>query len=343
MKKLLFTILLFMFVTPVYANSVTLKTDDSNYKINDTISVEVNITSSKNLGVWGFELSYNKEHLKLKEEISESRFKNRVIDLARPNQKTSKHIFTFEALKEGTSELYISNFDAYDYDYNKLSFDFNSQSVKVYSQKTYELYKDNSFKSILVEDKEYNKSDNIVVYESDVALSLVPNSKYSEVTNSRVVSLKEGENKISFGIRNKFGEVRNHQITIIKRTKLENAIKESPFVINNNYIFGITRGLSYKDLVSKYKMPISNNTNTVIKTGSTLKFDNGSEVKAVVKGDVTGDGNIGLSDLLRVRRYLLGDTHILEGPYKLAADMNDSGDIGLSDLLRIRRAIIERG
>ncbi len=80
-----------------------------------------------------------------------------------------------------------------------------------------------------------------------------------------------------------------------------------------------------------------------LSTGDVVIIKNGAdeqEYKVVINGDVTGNGQIGLLDLVRVRRHLLGAASLSE-EFKEAADMNGDGKIGLIDLIRIQRIIID--
>ena len=63
------------------------------------------------------------------------------------------------------------------------------------------------------------------------------------------------------------------------------------------------------------------------------------EYTAVVKGDLTGDGEMGDVDLLRLARYKAGLDQNLTGAYLKAADINNNNenadDIDLLKLVRI--------
>ena len=73
-----------------------------------------------------------------------------------------------------------------------------------------------------------------------------------------------------------------------------------------------------------------------IGTGYTMTFKNGETVTIVVYGDLNGDGEISLSDLLKMKLYLLNKTN-LSGAYLESAHVHTiSGNISLSDLLRLK-------
>ena len=59
-------------------------------------------------------------------------------------------------------------------------------------------------------------------------------------------------------------------------------------------------------------------------------------------GDVNGDGNLRMSDMIKVRNHILG-TGTLEGINLTAADCNHDGDIRMSDMIKIRNEILGTG
>ncbi len=59
-------------------------------------------------------------------------------------------------------------------------------------------------------------------------------------------------------------------------------------------------------------------------------------------GDAQGDGNINSGDLLRIKKYLLGDSN-LEGVYYTAADTNFDNNINSGDLLKIKKYLLGDG
>lgn len=63
------------------------------------------------------------------------------------------------------------------------------------------------------------------------------------------------------------------------------------------------------------------------------------EKPSVNKGDVNGDGEITLLDMLKIKRHLLG-IEILENEKFEAADVNGDGTISLLDMLKIKRHLL---
>ena len=60
----------------------------------------------------------------------------------------------------------------------------------------------------------------------------------------------------------------------------------------------------------------------------------------VIYGDVNGDGNASIKDLLIIKKYLLG-AGTIEGVYLYAADVNrDGSDVSIKDILVLQKYIL---
>ena len=348
MKKLIFTLILFViFVPRINAASITISNDDY-YKVDEQFEVSVNINSSKNLGVWGFEIDYDDEFLKLVDQDDEAKYKNKVIDVAKPNTNEVSHTFKFVTLKEGDTNLSLKNVTMYSYNYEKIDVDIESQNIKVISKDYFNEINNNSFDKILVDGKEYSSGDEIITYEDNVFIDLKKSSSLSMVLNSRYVDLNIGENTFDVRIESKSGEVKEHSIKVIRKEDVVKSLASGPYVFKNNFLMGLNYNMRVSDLLEKYdnKVITNKNDNEKLKTGTKVTLSDGvrqKEVNIVVSGDVIGDGDVGIRDLLRIQRYLLGDNDILEGPFKMAADVTGDGNISITDLLRVRKIIIDRG
>ena len=69
---------------------------------------------------------------------------------------------------------------------------------------------------------------------------------------------------------------------------------------------------------------------------------NGKEYTVVKMGDAQGDGNINSGDLLKIKKYLLGDS-TLGGAYYEASDTNFDNNINSGDLLKIKKYLLGDG
>lgn len=82
-------------------------------------------------------------------------------------------------------------------------------------------------------------------------------------------------------------------------------------------------------------------TGGLMKTGYILKTEN-AEYEISVIGDIAPNGKIDISDLPRLRKHLVGATgKTLEGVYFYAADISGDGEVTLLDLLRMRDKMVE--
>ena len=66
--------------------------------------------------------------------------------------------------------------------------------------------------------------------------------------------------------------------------------------------------------------------------------ENVLDLDVAVKGDVSGDGNISITDLVKVKRHLSQDED-LTGVYEVAGNITDTGEIGITDLVKISRDV----
>ena len=66
--------------------------------------------------------------------------------------------------------------------------------------------------------------------------------------------------------------------------------------------------------------------------------ENVLDLDVVVKGDVSGDGNISITDLVKVKRHL-AEEEVLIGVYEVAGNITDTGKIGITDLVKISRDV----
>lgn len=80
----------------------------------------------------------------------------------------------------------------------------------------------------------------------------------------------------------------------------------------------------------------SNDVN--VATGDKL-IKNGQEYLLVVKGDITKDGEVGVLDLINLRKQLVGLEN-LKGEQAIAADIDENGKIDVLDLIGERKKIV---
>ena len=83
----------------------------------------------------------------------------------------------------------------------------------------------------------------------------------------------------------------------------------------------------------------------ILATGSTVKLsDNGKIIAAytvIIKGDVNGDGAVGIGDFAKLRQHLLRGG-VISGADFYAADLNDDGTTGIADFAKLRQFLLGR-
>ncbi|MBQ7140552.1 MAG: dockerin type I repeat-containing protein [Bacilli bacterium] len=129
-----------------------------------------------------------------------------------------------------------------------------------------------------------------------------------------------------------------------------------PYVIDNakDLIKSIKKETSVNDFVASLDIKDSGNIKVYDKTGTEEITDNVGtgmiaritdeynnnimDLDVVVKGDVSGDGNISITDVVNVARHV-ADINKLDGIYEIAANVTDTGTIGLTDLVQISQDV----
>ena len=65
---------------------------------------------------------------------------------------------------------------------------------------------------------------------------------------------------------------------------------------------------------------------------------NGTKYIISVTGDTSGDGNISVTDVVRLQSHLLNKSN-LNGAYLAAADLNGDGKVTITDLVKSARVV----
>jgi beta-N-acetylglucosaminidase len=156
------------------------------------------------------------------------------------------------------------------------------------------------------------------------------------------------------------GETKTYRVNIIKsaavNANLGEVIDNLGIKYNSTFIWGIETGTPLDNFINTVKT-VNGNTNVVV-TGSngttktnptlatgdkvTLSINNESKTYyTVVYGDVSGDGNITVLDLLKVQKHILGSSKFSESSsYFTAADVSKDSNVTVLDLLKIQKHIL---
>lgn len=196
-------------------------------------------------------------------------------------------------------------------------------------------------------DKEYN----VVVNLTDST---------SKVEGAGKITFEENEKLIELKVTAEDGSTRTYKMTLFKvedTTTIEEIINNLAVKRNGNILYGISAGTLGTTLTSSINKLSPGTTITlneanssaasltgILKTGQELKITTPSgeteTFSLAIKGDVSGDGEITILDLLKVQKHLL-KASLLTDEYLVAADTSDDNEVTILDLLRIQKYILK--
>lgn len=127
------------------------------------------------------------------------------------------------------------------------------------------------------------------------------------------------------------------------------------YKLNDSYLSGFTLGTPVQDVVSRIRS-INSNATVTVTDGSNNAVSEGALVgtgykiviqdkistltyTCVVYGDINGDGQIGATDMLLVKRHILGKASLAGAAAQAATLAN--GQIGATSMLKIKRHILD--
>ena len=234
----------------------------------------------------------------------------------------SSFIFT----ENGTKEIKINN-RGYDYTYRIVVSNINKQAPEIKTNSGQDVKIDvseDNLKEIKIEkDGEETKAKIGQVISVPGIYKITATDKAGNSSNKEIIVYKNYTNEQNSQIK---------YITIKSKTKVKD-VRE-----NNNY--SITKN---SKIISALKSANSNGNNiddAYISTGDVLK-DGDNEYTFVVIGDLSGKGQVNASDIIRLRKNIVGITD-LSKIQELAADTNLDGKVDILDLLKERKIMVEK-
>ncbi len=170
----------------------------------------------------------------------------------------------------------------------------------------------------------------------------------TKVSGAGKVNLKYGENAIKIECKAGNGKVITYTINVFRKETTE-SIVSSLYNLTEEQIVGVPLDTKVETFLSgitvtgSSKVQVLNAagepvTSGIVGTGWCLKTDDFC-IPVIIYGDSNGDGAINATDLLYLRRHILGISS-LKGPAAKAADVKKDGEINASDLLYMRRHIM---
>ena len=138
----------------------------------------------------------------------------------------------------------------------------------------------------------------------------------------------------------------NNKPEISPETKVSNA----GYSLETGYITKVALGEDMSSLrqklsnasatVATLNSSWNSKTSGAIATGDIVEIDSKKTFQVVVYGDINGDANISVVDLLFIKKYILGEINLAE-PNKKAADINKDGKVDVVDLLLIKKYLLQ--
>ncbi len=201
-----------------------------------------------------------------------------------------------------------------------------------------------------------------VIVEAESAQVLLEAEAYDGtalIEGAGELTLQEGTNLVTLTVTAENGDVLTYELSIyFEYAEAEKPLMECVYPLSeDNVISGIRLGTDYAEfaaglgLSEKAVLKLfaadgsEKGEGALIATGDTVTvLDQEEQVffegRALIYGDVNGDGKISMADLIKVRNQIL-ETASLEGQFGTAADVNRDGKVSMADLIRIRNQILD--
>ena len=177
----------------------------------------------------------------------------------------------------------------------------------------------------------------------------------AQVEGAGSFTLQEGENLLSLTVTAENGDRRTYTLSIYYGTPGA-LLPETEYTVADGTLSGVEPGTTLERFTEKlgpaetagWELTDAEGNEkaagSLIGTGDQLRLSapNGALwacVTVVIRGDVNGDGNIKMTDLIRLRNHILGDDP-LAGAYFAAADVTGDGSVKMTDLIRVRNHIL---
>lgn len=179
-------------------------------------------------------------------------------------------------------------------------------------------------------------------------------SSIISVVDGTITALAKGDTTITVSFEHVPGLTKTITVSV-----LSDVIESNTYEVRNStdrIIIGLEQGTTiseFKDELLNPEMYIkvydsSDNLvsdSDIVKTGLIVKLEYGSLVKdeviIVVRGDISGDGIVNVTDYLSVLDETLGNIEITEYPSFAAADVVEDNTLRANDTTKIREFIVE--
>ena len=226
----------------------------------------------------------------------------------------------------------------------------------------------NTIESISINGKNVSNFDkdilefNVYVNKSDKEynLSVVLSDSSSKVEGTGKLDLPSDKTIHEIKVTSENGDVRIYKLTIIKvsdTTSISDIISNLSVKVSGSVIYNISPNTNAGTLINSINKYSAGTTVTInesngvgvgsgstLKTGQTIKMitPSGESKSFVISiiGDVSGDGEVTILDLLKVQKHLLGSSK-LSSEYLISGDTNGDAEVTILDLLRVQKYILK--
>ena len=186
---------------------------------------------------------------------------------------------------------------------------------------------------------------------TEIEISATAVASTSKISGTGKVSLATGDNTIPIICKSGSGAKRTYTLTVVRQEAEVGELSSDVYKIGKKYITGITPGLKAEEFLQQMKLDKGSMKlltadksapAEIVATGNCLEIYD--EVGAlfqtyqlVVYGDVNGDGQINVLDMIKVNRHIL-ELSKISGCYLVAADANRAEDgVNVLDMIIINR------
>lgn len=197
---------------------------------------------------------------------------------------------------------------------------------------------------------------------SSITVTAATVNRNANISGTGTINLAVGMNQVPITVTAQNGTQRTYTITVVRKdanggtgTAVTNPNAppiNTGYHVSGNTISGISVGTDVSTFVTAlgatgsqvtiYKSDgVTVNSGTV-GTGNIVSVTNGSAnatYTIIIYGDVSGDGSIGIGDLVNMKKNLLNQMN-LNGVYFSAADVDKDGKITIKDLVTTKKHIL---
>lgn len=207
-----------------------------------------------------------------------------------------------------------------------------------------------SFQSSAYEYECYTKKDT-----TELQIEAIATNSLAKVDDVTKVTLDKDEVKVEIGVTAASG---NKSVYIINVHRIDTdgyspseIINGIGYKLNGNYVTNIELGTDMSNIINsiqnKYhfsSIDIMNGANGKVKTGYKITIANAGitgTYSLVLYGDISGDGEIDIRDLLIIQKHLV-KARVLADEYIESADINHDGNVDIRDLLLEQKYLLNQ-